>query len=60
MKEARTGATGTSLLIIGGGVSWNSCGKFPEAGLSTRDSLSVEWRAAVAWLAWLTVGPHAP
>ena len=38
-KEDRTGFTGTSLLIIGGGVSWDYPPGSPLSGLTGRDSL---------------------
>ena len=38
-KEDRTGFTGTSILIIGGGVAWNYPSGSPLSRLNQRDSL---------------------
>ena len=58
VKEDRTGATGTSLLIIEGGVSWNSSWRSHEAGLSTAGTAS-SWAGVRMWLglAWLASEP---
>ena len=56
VKEDRTGATGTSLLIIEGGVSWNSSWRSHEAGLNTAGTASsygpVCWGGLAAVCVW--------